>query len=96
MKKILIATAAIAMAAAFTACSDDSSSASSSDPTCEVKDAAVGIQVIETIPGLGESTDTYMKNMDGTYAEPYGMNKSMTHDEAMAQANETCKNFLNM
>ncbi len=91
MKKVLTAAAIIAMATAFTACGDDSSSASG--PSCEVKDTATGIKVIESIPELGEYTTEYKKNDDGTYGDSFGFT-SMSYEEAKASAQRDCDNFL--
>lgn len=88
MKKIMIAAAAFAMAAAFTACGDDSSSAGLS---CEVKVTDNAVLVVENIPGLGEFTTSYDKNAEGTYGVMgFG---SYSLEEAKAMAQEDCDAF---
>ena len=87
MKKVLIAATAFAMAAAFTACSDDSSSAG---PSCEVQVTATGVSAIQHIPGLGDYPTTFEKVGEDDYSDGFN---HYTLEEAKAAANENCALF---
>lgn len=89
MKKIILTIAVLGIASVFTACGDDSSSSSAS---CEVKTTSTGLQVVQSIPLLGEYTSDYTLQADGTYKDGYGQIYA-TLDEAKAAAQNDCDNF---